>query len=65
MNEYIEVDRALSELTLLGVTIAMDDFGTGYSSLSYLRNYPFGVIKIDRSFIQDIDSNSIVLPVDG
>jgi diguanylate cyclase (GGDEF)-like protein len=59
MSEYIEVERALIELTQLGVTIAMDDFGTGYSSLNYLRNYPFGVIKIDRSFIRDVNSNSM------
>ena len=61
MSEHILIDEALESLTRLGIVIAMDDFGTGYSSLSYLRNYPFGVIKIDRSFIQDINHNSMSL----
>lgn len=46
----------LDGLKALGVTLAIDDFGTGYASLSYLRDYPFDVIKIDRQFINDIDS---------
>jgi diguanylate cyclase (GGDEF)-like protein/PAS domain S-box-containing protein len=48
------VNTAISELNDLGVSIAMDDFGTGYSSLSYLRKYPFDILKIDKSFIDDI-----------
>ena len=61
LSEYVHIDQALEDLGKLGVVIAMDDFGTGYSSLSYLRKYPFGVIKIDRSFIQDIERNSMSL----
>ncbi len=57
MSEDSYIEEALVAMSELGICISMDDFGTGYSSLSYLRNYPFNVLKIDRSFVSDITEN--------
>ncbi len=54
------VERALqliNEIRKLGVKIAIDDFGTGYSSLSYLNNFPADILKVDKSFIDKMNSN--------
>lgn len=47
----------LHELRNMGITVTIDDFGTGYSSISYLRDMPVDVLKIDKSFIDDITSD--------
>ena len=58
MQNDLATVRMLHQLKALGVRIALDDFGTGYSSLSYLRTFPFDKIKIDRSFVADMESRA-------
>lgn len=56
IDSYDIIANKLSAIKELGVGIALDDFGTGYSSLSYLRKLPISLLKIDKSFVQEIDS---------
>ncbi|WP_153305857.1 sensor domain-containing protein [Desulfogranum mediterraneum] len=58
MNNPRRAAKLLNELKEQGFSLAMDDFGTGYSSLAYLRRFPFDMIKIDKSFICDLGTNS-------
>jgi diguanylate cyclase (GGDEF)-like protein len=55
LRDEATVHEVLHKLRDIGVQIALDDFGTAYASLSYLRSFPFDKIKIDRSFIRDLD----------
>ena len=53
-----QVLRNLLAIKHEGIRLALDDFGTGYSSLSYLRRLPIGVLKIDQSFVRDLESDA-------
>jgi diguanylate cyclase (GGDEF)-like protein/PAS domain S-box-containing protein len=57
VNDFPRAVSILRRLKSLGVRIVLDDFGSGYSSLSYLHAFPFDKIKIDRTFISDLETN--------
>lgn len=57
INDFETTEVFLSELNKSGCSIALDDFGTGYTSMSYLTRLPIDCIKVDQSFISNIDSN--------
>jgi diguanylate cyclase (GGDEF)-like protein/PAS domain S-box-containing protein len=58
MNDLEVATAHLQALKALGIQLSLDDFGTGHSSLAHLQRFPFDVVKIDRAFIRDVNSNT-------
>jgi predicted signal transduction protein with EAL and GGDEF domain len=58
MSDATRAGQVLNDLSDMGISLSLDDFGTGFSSLSYLMRFPIRTLKIDRSFISEIESSS-------
>ena len=63
LGDLARLQSVFGECRQLGVRIALDDFGTGYSSLTYFRRLPVDVIKIDRSYVTDLNGNREALAI--
>ncbi|ESQ94098.1 putative bifunctional diguanylate cyclase/phosphodiesterase [Asticcacaulis benevestitus] len=62
-HDFVQARAAVTTFKALGVGISLDDFGTGYSSLSHVHSLPLDKIKVDRSFVTDINTNPVSLKI--
>ncbi|MCK0069845.1 sensor domain-containing protein [Kordiimonas laminariae] len=63
MANPTHISESLQRIRKLGVKVALDDFGTGYSSLNYLHQFPIDIIKIDRSFINQLEQDNEIYKI--
>ncbi|MFP5392589.1 MAG: EAL domain-containing protein [Gammaproteobacteria bacterium] len=63
MSDPLKSSRLMHRIKALGASLSIDDFGTGYSSLSYLKDFPIDTIKIDRSFISEMEGHDEAMTV--
>ena len=57
LDDRMHVAERLQEFRQAGMKISLDDFGTGYSAMAYLKKYPIDYLKIDRSFVRDLETD--------
>lgn len=57
VNDFHHLSQIMNELSVMGIQVSIDDYGTGYSSLLYISQLPFNEIKIDKSFVMDLESS--------
>jgi EAL domain-containing protein (putative c-di-GMP-specific phosphodiesterase class I) len=63
VSDFLQLSHTMEQLSLMGVQVAIDDYGTGYSSLFYISQLPFNEIKIDKSFVMNIENSDTDLTI--
>ncbi len=63
VSDFLHLSQTMKQLSEMGIQVAIDDYGTGYSSLFYISQLPFNEIKIDKSFVMNIENSETDLTI--